>query len=412
MTYAMLPKSSQDAPKVQRLDRRAALALPGPVGDRFDVVYWDADLPGFGLRVLHSGARSLVVRFRIGRRQRLITLGKVAELEVLEARRQAKGILWQAAAGLDAQAERQARRKAAAKPTAETFGEVAVLYLEHGIAGRRQVTCDMRRRHLTRDWHPLHKRPLAEIGRREIAARLLELARSNGPVSANRARSSLNAFFVWAMGQGMAEANPVAGTVAPGEERARERTLTTLELRALWRATEGAGEYNAIMRLLLLTGQRREEVAALRWDEIDFERALWVLPGTRTKNKRAHEVPLSEQVLTILHDLPRREGRALLFGQGSGPFSGWSQSKARLDKRMREALGTAPAPWVLHDLRRTAVTGMAEIGISPHVIEAVVNHVSGHKAGVAGVYNRATYAAEKRKALQAWADHINRILMS
>ncbi|MCB1882559.1 MAG: site-specific integrase [Geminicoccaceae bacterium] len=409
----MLPASSQIAPRNRKLDHRAALVLPGPPTGKFDVVHWDIELPGFGLRVLASGARAWVVRYRVGKRQRVVTLGKVAELDAPEARRQAKGILWRAASGHDDQAERQARRRTASCPLAETFAEVAALYLEHAIKGRRDVTREMRTRHLNRDWRPLHRRPLAEVGRREITARLLVLAQEHGPISANRARQTLNAFFAWAMGQGMAEANPVAGTVPPGEERARERTLAEAEIRALWRATDDLGEYAVIVRLLLLTGQRREEVAAMRWEELDFERRLWVLPGGRTKNGRGHEVPLSDQALVILQVVPHREERALLFGRRSGPFSGWSRGKARLDRQMHEALAppaATPSPWVLHDLRRTCVTGMAELGVAPHVIEAVVNHVSGHKAGVAGVYNRATYAKDKRKALQLWADHLSRIV--
>jgi integrase len=181
--------------------------------------------------------------------------------------------------------------------------------------------------------------------------------------------------------------------------------LSTEELARVWRTTDPASDFGAIVRLLLLTGQRREEVAAMAWSELDLGRGRWILPAQRTKNRRPHEVPLSSQALAILAARPRRPGRDLVFGEGKGPFSGWSSAKKMLDSRIAATGGALPA-WRLHDLRRSVVTHMAEIGIAPHIIEAVVNHVSGHKGGVAGVYNRATYAAEKRAVLEAWAHHL------
>jgi integrase len=169
----------------------------------------------------------------------------------------------------------------------------------------------------------------------------------------------------------------------------------------------------------MLTGQRREEVAGLCWSEVDFDRSLWTLPGERTKNGLPHEVPLSKLALRILGEQPRRLGdgkiqRDLIFGRGKGPFSGWSRSKVRLDEALSAGGDQEKkliSNWRIHDLRRTMVTIMAErLSILPHVIESVVNHVSGHKAGVAGIYNRATYAKEKRLALQTWADYLDDIV--
>ena len=168
----------------------------------------------------------------------------------------------------------------------------------------------------------------------------------------------------------------------------------------VWKESASAFEHDSNpVRLLLLTGQRRKEVAGIRWTELDFERAVWSLPADRTKNGQAHDVPLSDLVLEILRGREPRGERELIFGEGKGSFSGWSQAKARLDRR------SDVSAWRLHDIRRTVVTGMAELGVQPHIIEAAVNHLSGHKAGVAGIYNRATYAAEKRCALSVWTDH-------
>ena len=143
----------------------------------------------------------------------------------------------------------------------------------------------------------------------------------------------------------------------------------------------------------------------MTWDEVDLEGATWRIGGERTKNARVHEVPLASQAIDILRTINRRDGRALVFGSRKGPFSGWSKAKASLDARVSAALGRSP-PWRLHDIRRTVATRMADLGVQPHVIEAVLNHISGHKAGVAGVYNRATYAAEKRHALDMWGAHV------
>ncbi len=206
------------------------------------------------------------------------------------------------------------------------------------------------------------------------------------------------------MQQGLVEANPVAGTAAPAAEIRRDRVLSNDELRAVWTVAGDLGDFGTIVRLLILTGQRREEVGGMTWQELDVEKELWSIPAERSKNRQAHEVPLSNPALTLLQTRQRHDHRDLVFGVGKGPFSGWSKAKARLDTR------SGVHNWRLHDLRRTVVTGMAEIGIQPHIIEAVVNHISGHKAGIAGVYYRATYAFEKRTAMTAWADHVQAIV--
>ena len=165
--------------------------------------------------------------------------------------------------------------------------------------------------------------------------------------------------------------------------------------------------------MLILTGQRRDEVGDMAKSEVSLAARKWNIPRERTKNGRAHEVPLPDLALGILEPAILREGREkrdLIFGDGVGGFSGWSKAKAAIDERIAEATGAAPTPWRLHDLRRTAATQMAELGVLPHVVEAVLNHVSGHKAGVAGVYNLALYAAEKRRALDLWAAHVEAIV--
>ena len=397
-----------------KLEKHSVDTLPGPSAGRGEVIHWDQGLPGLGLRVLASGARTWIVRYRVGKRQRVVSLGKGAALSPAEARKRAGPILNKAKVGQDTRAEiTEARAQAS-----DTFKKLAESYLAKAIEPRRRASYarDVRR-HLMVDAELLHDLPVASITRRRIAALLGDIT-SRAPVAADRCRVALSSLFTWAMKQGLAEENPAAAVARVVEPQARERALSAEELRAVWQATEGPGDFNAAVRLLMLTGQRREEVGGMARSELDARvpsKSVWSLPGSRTKNRRPHDVPLSSAALAVLERHPARDGRALVFGIGQGGFSGWSKGKAALDVRIATARAKAAgrakpnaedtlAAWRLHDLRRSVVTHMAEIGIQPHVIEAVVNHISGHKGGVAGVYNRATYAAEKRAALDRWAE--------
>jgi integrase len=214
------------------------------------------------------------------------------------------------------------------------------------------------------------------------------------------------------MRQGLVNANPVIGTER-NKEHSRERVLTPSELRAIWTGLAD-DHFGDIVKLLALTGQRAGEIAALRWSEV--QDGAIVFSGERTKNHRPHIVPLSKPAQDVIARQPRRLTetgglRDLIFGIGDGPFSGWSNSKEKLDRRISDLVGKPLPHWTPHDLRRSVATRMAEeLGIQPHVIEAVLNHVSGHKAGVAGIYNRSSYEREKRMALDLWAEHLMSIV--
>jgi len=370
-----------------------------------DKIFFDDGLSGFGLRLREGGKRTWIAQYRVGTKQRRVTLGTVENLDATEARRRAKDMLSKVHLGGDPQSEKAARRAEAAL----TLGSVIDAYLARYAEKKlKPSTLDDVRRYLKRHWASLSKMPARTITRAEVAARLGDIAEESGGYAANRARAALNALYAWAIGEGLTDVNPVVGANKPADEKPRDRVLTTAELESVWNKA-GEGDFGAIVRLLILTGQRREEAAAMTWDELDLDRALWRIGGDRTKNKRPHDVPLSAQALAVLGGLEKRDGRALVFGSREGPFSGWSKAKAALDGRMQDLTGRAGAPWRLHDLRRTVATGMADLGIQPHVIEAVLNHISGHKAGVAGVYNRASYANEKRQALDMWGAYVETV---
>lgn len=359
---------------------------------------FDETCKGLAVR-LQGSARVWMVRYQLpdGRRPKM-KLGDVSGMPLAEARRAAAKIMAGAKDGHDPQAQRAVRKR----QSADTFGALVELYLErYAKREQRPRTLVETTRALRRHLEPLHRRPLADIARRDVAARLQELVDSSGPITANRTRSALSHCFSWAMQQGLAEANPVIGTARPAPEVKRDRVLSLDELRAVWMAA-GDDDYGRIAKLLVLTGQRRDEVGGMAVAELDLARGLWVLPAARSKNRREHEIPLAPLAIEIIGTA--RAGREFVFGRGRVGFSGWSQSKARLDERIA-AKGAEVAPWTLHDLRRSFVTHVNELGLAqPHAIEAIINHLGGvGKASVGGIYNRATYRKEKTAALNAWA---------
>jgi integrase len=226
------------------------------------------------------------------------------------------------------------------------------------------------------------------------------------PIGANRLLGILGRLFGWLANRDVIKAAPTAGVKKPGVERSRDRVLTDAEIVAVWQATAEIGwPSGPLVRMLLLTGQRRDEAAAASWPEIDVYSALWSIPGTRTKNGRPHHVQLAKPVLELLEDVPRFADGDFLFGAGGrGPFKGFGRAKGRLDKL------AGIAPWTLHDLRRSCATGMASLGVPPHVIERILNHVSGTRGGIAGVYDRSALDAERRNALERWAEHVEKLV--
>jgi integrase len=368
---------------------------------------YDTVVQGFGVRRQKDGAY-YYLRFRRNGVQSMKSIGRHGSPWTPDtARNEAKRLLG-AVVGDD---------DPFTKPLATvSFGHEVARYLDRKRATMKPRAFEEVERHLTNHAAPLHKLRLGEIDRRIIAQRLGEIETDSGPVARNRVRSSLSAFFGWAVTEGLLDTNPVQGTAKLDEGGSRERTLTPEELKELWAVlrNEPNPQFADIVRLLLLTGQRREEIGSLCWSEI--EQGSIFLPSDRTKNSRQHEVPLSRQAKAIIERQPKRKGRDFIFGIGELGFSGWSDCKARLDeallaaRRKTNRKAKALPNWRLHDLRRSCATGMAELGTQPHIIEAVLNHVSGHKAGVAEIYNRAKYEPEMRSALQRWADHLDKVV--
>lgn len=392
-----------------KLTQKVIAGLELPAG-KSAVTHWDADMPGLGHRI-QGKKRTWVVRYRPSgeNRQRQITLTPVAGMPLKRARQLAGEYIAASRQGRDLAAERKAESEADRREREagenSRVGKIADRYLKDVERRLKPQTFMAERRYLMKHWAGLHDRLAGELSIPEIRRELERMRTVNGPFAANRAHEALSRAFIWAVQCGYLTQNPLFGIKPLSPEPPRERVLDLGELAAIWKASAGLGEYGVIIRLLMLTGCRRAEIGDMSWDEVDLEGRVWTLPSARSKNGRVLQTPLSDLALAELRAMQPRSDRDRLFGRNKGKgFTGWVRNKRLLD----EASGVDG--WVLHDIRRSVVTHMAEMGIAPHIVEAVVNHVSGHRAGVAGIYNRATYAAEKRHALQAWADTIEAVV--
>lgn len=281
----------------------------------------------------------------------------------------------------------------------ETIPQFIVRYAKPKNRGWRE-----NERLLTR-FSPLFNKRLDQISRSDIVLILDDIIASGAPFRANRALAAIKKLFAWSLDRGLIEINPIVGIRPPTKERHRDRVLSDGEIGRFWSTAEELGyPFGPLLQLLLLTAQRRGEVAEMRWSQIDYGRGVWTIPAERAKNGRAHEVPLSKQAAGILHELPRFIGSDFVFTTtGRSPVSGFGRMKRNFDAQMDLS------EWRLHDLRRTAASGMARLGTAPHVIEKVLNHVSGAISGVAAVHNTFGYERQKRAALEAWAQHLEEV---
>ena len=390
-------------------------------GKRERILFDDA-LPGFGLRIREGGSRTFVYQYQLGSKQRRMSLGVATESNVNSIRKIAKKLHARVKLGED-----PATTKAQAKATAaHIFKAAAEEYLEHHKSSWRPRTYVNGARNLLAYAKALHQLQLTKITRADVAAVHASATKSAGASSANRVRASISGLFTWAIENGRAEINPVINSPRH-EESSRDRVLTPPELRLIWNNLE-ENDYGAIIKMVALTGQRPGEIAGLKWSQI--HNGSIILEGGDasggTKNYHDHHIPLSEPAKQIIAAQKFREGRDLIFGRGLKPFTGWTDCKERINERITAATGQTLDDWRPHDFRRTFSTliggGLDEralekstgrerelangLGIAPHTVEAILNHVSGHKSGVAGTYNRSTYASEKRIALGRWAEHL------
>jgi integrase len=370
---------------------------PAPEGKRAE--YWDAIVPGFGLRVTDAGGKSFFLRTRVGGEQaRMSWPYPATSLET--ARAAAKAVLDEIERGGNPKSRRAEEAQEEKRRKADTVEEIVAAFIERYAKPKNrgwQATEQILWANVVSRWS---KRPIGSITKRDIIELLDATVDRGSPIMANRLLAYAARLFGWCVDRGIIDHSPTSGVKAPGRETSRDRVLSDDELAAVWQAAEGIGwPFGPLVQLLALTAQRREEVAGMSWGEIDIDRALWTIPKERAKNGLAHEVPLSGPALAILATIPRT-GPLLFSTTGKTAVSGFSRAKARFDSR------SGVSDWTVHDLRRTATTGMAQLGIPPHVADKVLNHKSGSIRGVAAVYNRHSYIDERRGALEVWANRV------
>ena len=350
------------------------------------------------LRVTPQGAKTWCVQFRLGGKRQRITLGAFPSTSLERARAKSLKIGALVDDGIDPIAhERQA------KLDALTFEDAAREYLVH-CRERAKLKSWRQKQRLFEKWvlPRLGTLPLSELDRGKVLELLDDLEEEGLTVQVNRVLSQIKAFLFWVVeDREYLLVNPIASLHSRRKrfkETPRERTLSNGELRDLWEATHGLPEPSrSFIRVLMLTGQRRDEVRLMEWSEIDLEKSKWLISARRTKNKRDHLVPLSAHVVSILSDLPRKSGYVFSV-KGSKPYTGHRRLKAILDRE------SGVTGWVFHDLRRTFRTGLSALRIQPDIRRRCMNHATG--TSLDGVYDQHDFVDEKRQAFEAWADHL------
>jgi integrase len=386
----------------QKLDAKTIPQLQLAEG-RTEEIFWDTELKGYGYRLRQGRNRRLhrswLAQYRANGRTRRVTFS-ADKLTPAQAREAVRQVLARVALGHDPQAEKERARQRAAL----TVKQAIDAYLEAKRAELRPASFRVTELYLRKGpyFRALHAIGVGNIAHPDMAARLSAIVRNHSTSTAAAARRAISAFYKWAVEEGWAATNPVIGTRKPADPVPRDHVLTNAELVAIWNAC-GDDEPGWILRLLILLGSRRSEISGMRWSELDLDTGSWTLPKERSKNHRSICLPLPPAALEIIKSVPRRS-RDHLFGDRSGRgFTAWSRAKLELDRRLP---GTVK-PWRTHDIRRSVATKMADdVGIEPHHIEAVLNHYSGHRSGIAGIYNRARYEIAIGSALRRWSEHV------
>jgi integrase len=425
-----------------RLTERKIEQLSPEPGRKDRLVFDDAQR-GLAVRVTASGGRTYLCQYTIHGHKWRVPLGSCWAVSLAKAREAAAAVMGDVAKGRNPATERKAA--AAAERARRTRNRLTLRVLIEDwkrihLAARRPSYADEAVRALHYAFANYLDAPAEDLDRAAIVRALDALTRRRkrkdgegagkigGAAIAGRTAAYGRAAYAWAAKRGSVGGNPFASLPVVKGAAKRERVLSDAEIAEIWLAAGGASvPFGPIIRLLILTGQRRGEVADMVWSELSDDLAIWSLPAERTKNGIAHNVPLSTPARSLVRSLKRADseerhasGQLVFPGIAGTPFAGWSKAKIALDKaimaaraRAAEMGGKAPVPlasWNVHDLRRTVATGLQRLGVRLEVTEAVLNHISGSRGGIAGVYQRHDWAAEKRAALDAWATHVRSIL--
>jgi integrase len=423
----MMTKALTDK-RLEALEKAAAPAARQEIPDGL--------LPGLYLIRQPSKAMSWAVRYRAAGKPRKVTLGTYPAISLKVARELGGKALRAAAEGRDPAREKQDAKAEAKRQAAEElrgqrdlFENVAVEFMKRYAAentrkGSYLETARILGLELTDvgEWNETGRgaiahwkgRKVQDITRRDVVTLLDVIVDRGAPVMANRTLAAVRKLFNWCVGRDVIAASPATLIEPPAKENSRKRVLSDNEIRLIWNATDSDGwPFSPIVRLMLLTGQRENEIARMRWSEINLNDKIWTLPASRTKNDEPHTVPLSDAVVAIIKALPEIKSREgfVFAGRCGKPPTAFSHAKVRIDTAVTTTNNGKEVPaWVFHDLRRTMVSGMARLGIALPVIEKCINHKSGTFRGVVSVYQHHDFASEKRAALAAWASHVEGVI--
>lgn len=397
---------------VKKLTEVTVRNLKAPVQGRLEI--WDALLRGFGIRITEKDARSYFVMYWIGpkgqRKQRRLTLGDARVITLSDARDTARRALESVARGIDPATQ---RFSAPSTTGSDTLRAVIEAYLSRQAEpNTRRSTFLQTKRTFDVDVIPVFgAMPIAAITRRDIDVALDTIIERGAKVQANRTLARLRALFNWAVSQEYLASSPVDKIRPRTKEHSRERTLSDPEILAFWRSCDQLSyPFGPLCQILLLTAQRRTEVATMEWTEIDFDARVWTIPRHKAKNDHAHRVDLSDLTVELLHQLPRISDKFVFTTTGISPVSGFSRAKCRLDRLMTQDVPNLE-PWIFHDLRRTAATRMASLRVDPHVVDKILNHITGTIRGVAAIYNRFGYSEQRQSAMNTWGRFVSDLVL-
>jgi integrase len=383
-----------------KLTKSSIDVLPTPSSD---VIYWDAGCPGFGVKVTPKGRKVFVVLYRTGgagSKLRKYTIGPYGRVTLHQARVAAQKVFAAKLEGRDLAAEKGEARRRIVADRVEDLMETFIV--QHVSQNRSAYEISrLLRREMGRSWTG---RSIHEITKRDVVEVISAIQQRGAPGTANKTLKVIKTFLRWCVGRAVLDRSPAEGVPLPAKVVARDRVLTDHELaQIILAARKTSGPYGGIVELLALTGQRREEVAGMTWEELDLRGRIWTLPKSRTKNAKGHLVHLSEQSMAVVRHMTVRGPFAFTI-LGTKPFRQFSQAKRQIDEL------SGVTGWRLHDLRRTCVSGMARLGIAPHVADKILNHQGGTISGVAAVYQRHEFQSERKEALILWGAHLAKIV--
>jgi integrase len=368
-----------------------------------DTVYWDTGLPGFGVKVTPKGRKVFLVMYRLagaGSRLRKYTIGLFGRITLPMARAQAQRIF---AARLDGRDPAEEKKQSRRRLVVDRIDDLVERFIQEHVSrlGSRKTLTNLLRRDVIPHWGT---KSIHEIKKRDVSD-LISLTAQRNAHASHRLLKTLKTFFRWCVGHAVIDFSPAEGLSSNYRQTTRDRVLTDQELAAvLFGARQMPRPYGGIVEFLALTGQRREEVAQLQREELDEKARTWTIPSSRTKNKKAHIVHLSEPAWRVVARTPEGD---LVFGTSRGKrFQAFAKGKRALDKLSRVSA------WRLHDLRRTIVSGMARLGVPPHVADKILNHQAGTICGVAAVYQRHDFLLERKEALDRWGAHVEQIIQT